>query len=902
MAKRKTNSSRTTSRTSTRSRSRAKKKSSPGLLASIDIWVKKIQNDPEAADRTRKFFAWLFIFVGIMSLIACVSHFFHGKVDQSIVEARQASPAVRNLFGSVGAAVANLLIHKGFGFFGILLPIYSVILGLVMLENEYYRFARRMLKYFAFLLLWGSVFLAYIVILSNSESYDLGGGVGHSLLSSLRTYIGNIGVAFILIFALIIFAVINFNAELRASRLLDKLSSVKDNLKLPPVPTGKGNRPQRDETENNAPGRRKARTKTKAKPDSVKERVNELLEAANGNGSAHAQAAAASSSTSRSVVSPVEPTTAPSAGATTGNQVNFDLDQSPDKLPLKVDMDELDFVIEEPEAERTSENDQGTDDRKEFVQLGNDNVGLVKGDGKVEKIVEKEDQEIEVEDFEAYDPTKELSDYETPPLALLEEHGGGAAGREVNREELIANKNKIVETLKNYGIEITSIKATVGPTVTLYEIVPAAGVRISKIRNLEDDIALSLAALGIRIVAPIPGKGTIGIEVPNSKREVVSLKGVLSTEKFLEYKGELPIALGRTIDNRVYLTDLNKMPHLLIAGATGQGKSVGLNTVIASILYKKHPAEVKFVLIDPKKVEMSLFQSLQFHFLAMMPNQREPIITDVRDAVNVLKSLCIEMDQRYDLLKKARVRNLKEYNNKFLARKLNPRKGHHFMPYIVLVIDELADMMMVAGKEVEMPIARLAQLARAVGIHLVVATQRPSVNVITGIIKANFPARMSYRVISKVDSRTILDANGADQLIGRGDMLLSTGSDIVRIQNAFIDTPEVERLVEFIAEQRGFPEPYILPDLPGEDEDNTMTDEPFEKDSHFDDAARIIVKFQMGSASLIQRKMKLGYNRAGRIIDQLERAGIVGPHSGSKARDVLITDEAELERYLESLA
>lgn len=896
MAKRKTNSSRTSSRgrSTSRSRSRSKKKKSPGLLASIDTYIRQLQNDPEAADRARKFFAWVLIFMGIMSLVACISHFFHGKVDQSVVEAGQASAAVRNLFGSAGAAIADLLIRRGFGFFGLMLPIYAVILGLVMLENAYYKFARRLLKYLLFFLLWGSIFLAYIVTLSNSENYDLGGGVGHYLLSSLRTYVGNVGVAFMLIFFVVIFMVINFNAEVRASRLLDKFSSVTDNLKLPSA-----NRPARNEE---AP-KKKPRAKTKAKPDSVKQRVDQLLEAANsnGNGKSHTPATASTGTTSSTQTRGLDmamPTASPTAKTEVGEEVSFDVNDSPGKLPLKTDNKELDFVIEEPQEDKQLP--VSGDDRKEFVQLGNDNVGLVKGDGKVEKIVEKEDQEIALEDFEAYDPTKELSTYETPPLALLEDHGANSS-REVNREELIANKNKIVETLKNYKIEINSIKATVGPTVTLYEIVPAPGVRISKIRNLEDDIALSLAALGIRIIAPIPGKGTIGIEVPNSNREVVSLRGVLSTEKFLDFKGELPVALGRTIDNRVYLADLNKMPHLLVAGATGQGKSVGLNTVIASILYKKHPAEVKFVLIDPKKVEMSLFQSLQYHFMAMMPNQREPIITDVRVAINVLKSLCVEMDERYDLLKKARVRNLKEYNTKFLARKLNPRKGHHFMPYIVLVIDELADMMMIGGKEVEMPIARLAQLARAIGIHLVVATQRPSVNVITGIIKANFPARMSYRVISKVDSRTILDANGADQLIGRGDMLLSTGSDITRIQNAFIDTPEVERVVEFIAEQRGFPEPYILPDLPGEEEDNTMADEPFEKDSLFDDAARLVVKFQMGSASLIQRKMKLGYNRAGRIIDQLERAGIVGPHSGSKARDVLITDENELERYLESL-
>lgn len=851
-----------------------------------------MRNDPEAAERGRKALAWTLIFLGILAFIACVSHFFNGKVDQSVAESGIRTGAVNNLLGFIGAWIANLLVTRGFGFFSLTLPLYGILIGLVLLEDDFYQLAKSLVKYILFVLIWGATFLAFIVTLSGSDNYDLGGGLGHRLYAWLSTYIGPVGVGFLMIFAVLLFVVINFNTELRASKLLEKIAGAKDQLQ----PQLKASNSAANKPATTATSRKKP-AKSRKKSLSVKERAEQLM-AAKANGEANGQTATArglegDQPAEVSEGSADAPLPAP------GEQISFDLatPKTPPKLKVKVENEDLELVIEEPVKEAQTPSETAP---KEFVQLGEDNVGVVKGEGKIEKIVDKKDQEIELEEFEAYDPTKELSDYESPPLALLDEHGS-AQGREVNREELIGNKNKIVDTLKNYGIDITNIKATVGPTVTLYEIVPAPGVRISKIRNLEDDIALSLAALGIRIIAPIPGKGTIGIEVPNSNPEVVSLKGVLSTEKFRDAKGALPIAMGRTISNQVFISDLNKMPHMLIAGATGQGKSVGLNTVIASILFKKHPAEVKFVLIDPKKVEMSLYQSLQFHFMAQMPGQKEPIITDVREAVNVLKSLGIEMDQRYELLKMARVRNLKEYNAKFLQRKLNPRKGHHYMPYIVLVIDELADMMMVAGKEVELPIARLAQLARAIGIHLVVATQRPSVNVITGIIKANFPARMSYRVISKVDSRTILDANGADQLIGRGDMLLSTGSEITRIQNAFIDTPEVERLVEFIAEQRGFPEPYYLPELPSEGDDDSKPDEPFEMDSMFDDAARIVVKFQMGSASLIQRKLKLGYNRAGRIVDQLERAGIVGPHKGSKAREVLITDEAELERFLTTL-
>jgi S-DNA-T family DNA segregation ATPase FtsK/SpoIIIE len=506
----------------------------------------------------------------------------------------------------------------------------------------------------------------------------------------------------------------------------------------------------------------------------------------------------------------------------------------------------------------------------------------------------------EVENLDAYDSTLDLPKYKYPTLDLLNDYDVQKVT--VTRQELEDNKNKIVETLENFKIGIQEIKATIGPTVTLYEIIPEPGVKISKIKNLEDDIALSLAALGIRIIAPIPGKGTIGIEVPNKNRELVPARAVLGTEKFMKSDKDLPIALGKTISNEVFVADLAKMPHLLMAGATGQGKSVGLNMILASLIYKKHPSQLKFVLVDPKKVELTLFNKIERHFLAKLPGSAEAIITDTKKVIYTLNSLCIEMDNRYNLLKEAGTRNLKEYNAKFVARKLNPDKGHYFMPYIVLVIDELADLMMTAGKEIETPIARLAQLARAIGIHLVVATQRPSVNVITGTIKANFPARLSFRVTSKIDSRTILDTGGADQLIGMGDMLLSHDSEITRIQCAFLDTPEVEAICDWIGEQKGYSDAYLLPEFEGEDSNSGVGQTDLsDRDPLFDDAARLIVMHQQGSTSLIQRKLKLGYNRAGRIIDQLEAAGIVGSFEGSKAREVLVQDDTSLERLLNSL-
>ena len=539
---------------------------------------------------------------------------------------------------------------------------------------------------------------------------------------------------------------------------------------------------------------------------------------------------------------------------------------------------------------------------KEPIVLSTEDNGV---EFTLEKVEEKE-QELTPEQIAAalvdqvgeYDPTLDLGTYQFPPLDLLENYGG-SKDIVINTEELNANKDRILKTLSDYGIEIDKIKATVGPTVTLYEIIPAAGVRISKIKNLEDDIALSLSALGIRIIAPIPGKGTVGIEVPNLNPEMVPMRSLIASEKFQNTTMDLPIALGKTISNETFITDLAKMPHLLMAGATGQGKSVGLNAVLVSLLYKKHPSQIKFVLVDPKKVELTLFNKIERHFLAKLPDSAEAIITDTKKVIHTLNSLCIEMDQRYDLLKEAQVRNIKEYNTKFIARKLNPNNGHKFLPYIVLVVDEFADLIMTAGKEVETPIARLAQLARAIGIHLIIATQRPSVNIITGTIKANFPARIAFRVTSKIDSRTILDSGGADQLIGRGDMLLSTGNDLIRLQCAFVDTPEVDKICDFIGSQRSYPTAFMLPEYVDENgEGSGKMDDPSERDALFNQAAEIVVSTQQGSASLLQRRLKLGYNRAGRIVDQLESAGIIGPFEGSKAREVLIKDMLSLEQFL----
>lgn len=578
--------------------------------------------------------------------------------------------------------------------------------------------------------------------------------------------------------------------------------------------------------------------------------------------------------------------------------LSFDLD---DKKEVEVKKEFEPLIIEEPKEEKeldtTAEKDFEIETPVEEKTIEPETDLEIEANNEEETLTEKEVNR-KVKEFGEYDPKLDLSRFKLPPVDLLIDYG--SSNITINQQELEDNKNRIIETLNNYKIEISKIKATIGPTVTLYEIVPAAGVRISKIKSLEDDIALSLSALGIRIIAPIPGRGTIGIEVPSTNPQMVPMRNMIKSEKFQKSDMELPIAFGKTINNETFMADLTKMPHLLMAGATGQGKSVGLNVILTSILYKKHPSQVKFILVDPKKVELTLFNKIERHYLAKLPDTDEAIITDTNKVVHTLNSLCIEMDNRYDLLKAAMCRNLKEYNGKFIKRKLNPEEGHRYMPYIVLVIDEFADLIMTAGKEVETPIARLAQLARAIGIHLIVATQRPSVNVITGIIKANFPARAAFRVTSKIDSRTILDAGGADQLIGKGDMLIALGSDLIRVQCAFVDTPEIEEITDFIGNQQAYPEAYMLPEYVGEDEGGNLDIDISERDKLFGDAARVVIIHQQGSASLLQRKLKLGYNRAGRIVDQLEAAGIIGPFEGSKARQVLLPDEMALEQLLKN--
>jgi DNA segregation ATPase FtsK/SpoIIIE, S-DNA-T family len=566
--------------------------------------------------------------------------------------------------------------------------------------------------------------------------------------------------------------------------------------------------------------------------------------------------------------------------------------------------DSVSKVIEEDDdvVKAIFDPDSGDEpDIREEQKINADNENT-EGDLKLtihQKTEEEEADEFGENEWEDYDPTLELSNYKFPTFDLLEDHSSENA--EVSNEELIANKNKIVETLRHYKIEITKIRATIGPTITLYEIVPAPGIRIAKIKNLEDDIALSLAALGIRIIAPIPGRGTIGIEVPNQNPEIVSMRSILGSRKFQESMAELPVALGKTISNETYMFDLAKMPHILVAGATGQGKSVGINVIITSLLYKKHPSQLKFIFVDPKKVELTLYSALEKHYLAKLPDQDEPVITDIQKVKYTLNSINVEMDMRYDLLKRAHSRNVKEYNKKFIHRKLNPEKGHRFLPYIVMVIDEFADLIMTAGKEIELPIARIAQLARAVGIHMIIATQRPSTNIITGVIKANFPARIAFKVASMIDSRTILDTPGANQLVGKGDMLISSGGEMIRVQCAFVDTSEVEQICAFIGEQQGYPTAFMLPEYQEDEEGMPGEADLNNRDELFNDAARVVVINQMGSTSMIQRKFSIGYNRAGRIMDQLERAGVVGPSEGSKARQVLIHDEYSLEQLLNSL-
>lgn len=747
---------------------------------------------------------------------------------------------LHNWMGKTGAILAHFFIYKTFGVASLIFSLVSFLVGFVLLFKVKFFSWPRLAAMSVFLLFWVPATCGFL-LLNKSELLFIAGKYGFNMAVWLQSAMGSLGTVLFLLFAATAFSSLYFNIKFDLS-------------------------------------------KKKMQPDETQIRLKETMMQ-----TATAPVLEDERMVNHQVFEPVE----------------FDVATSPElveNIVLKspelevTPSQELEIVLpqeEEAPAEIAMQEEKAADENHVPLTIEN-------------SLLPEEETEMNVQQVLAnmgeYDPKLDLSTYQFPDIDLLENYVSNKSklSPEELKNELESNKNKIVETLGHYNIGIEKIKATVGPTVTLFEIVPQAGVRISKIKNLEDDIALSLAALGIRIIAPIPGKGTIGIEVPNQTADVVSMRSVIASEKFQNTEYDLPIVLGKTISNEVFVTDLAKMPHLLMAGATGQGKSVGLNAILVSLLYRKHPAQVKFVLVDPKKVELTLFKKIERHFLAKLPGEEEAIITDTKKVVNTLNSLCIEMDNRYELLKEAQVRNIKEYNAKFIQRRLNPENGHRFLPYIVLVVDEFADLIMTAGREVEMPIARLAQLARAIGIHLIIATQRPSVNIITGTIKANFPARIAFRVTSKIDSRTILDAGGADQLIGRGDMLLSTGADLLRIQCAFVDTPEVEKITDFIGAQRGYPEAFMLPEYVGpEGEAGSSADfSAADRDPLFEEAARIIVQNQQGSASLLQRKLKLGYNRAGRLVDQLEASGIIGPFEGSKAREVKIKTEAELMEFL----
>lgn len=795
----------------------------------------------------------------VFIFLACASYLFTGKVDQSVVEAffdqnetvKSLGQEAANWMKLLGALVSHKLIFSWFGISAFLIPPLLFIFGYRVVWGKSLIKISRAIAFVSFFLIWISLLMGSMIKGDDSisEWSFYSGGFGYQLSIFFDNLLG-FGTILFLAFTLLVFVIFFFNiTEILAFKKSDGTVTSDDDE------VGNENEVPVVAIENEVTEESSENSPAIDAEEELKEWVVTLKE----------EKEAAEKAKVESVPEVVAP----------ASVVEMDPVVSEEK-PIVKDSLELEVAPVNKPIEKPAEKELTFE-----VEINEAAEKLVKKAGN-------------------YDPTLDLPKYQFPNIEFLREYSTGKIS--VTKEELQANKDKIVETLTNFKIGIASIKATIGPTVTLYEIVPEAGVKISKIKNLEDDIALSLAALGIRIIAPIPGKGTIGIEVPNKNKEMVSMKSVISTDKFMNSDMALPIGLGKTISNEVYVADLAKMPHLLMAGATGQGKSVGLNAILTSLLYKKHPSQLKFVLVDPKKVELTLFNKIERHYLAKLPDNDEPIITDTKLVVNTLNSLCIEMDQRYDLLKDAACRNIKEYNQKFVDRKLNPEKGHKFLPYIVLVIDELADLMMTAGKEVETPIARLAQLARAIGIHLVVATQRPSVNVITGIIKANFPARLSFRVTSKVDSRTILDTGGADQLIGQGDMLLSLGSEIIRLQCAFVDTPEVDEICDFIGSQKGYESAYLLPEFTGDESDSAKSDiDLSDRDVLFSEAAKVIVLHQQGSTSLIQRKLKLGYNRAGRLIDQLEAAGIVGPFEGSKARQVLIPDEYSLEQLLNTL-
>lgn len=779
-------------------------------------------------ERVPKVLGLLSILLSLFLFVAFVSYLFTWKADQSDILQNpwgHLSGSSENALGRFGAVVSHQFFYRWVGLTAFLFPIVLLTTGVNLLLQKPIFPLRKIFGYGAFVLIVLPFLLGYIFHTLASSGFPFGGAMGKGMSGWFTDLLGVVGTGLLLLFVILGFSVIAFNAGFGW---------------LLPKPKEQGAEP-------------------------VDNRAGVLM-------------------------FDEHPEPELQVELPKDYETREEMEYTREELVVVGSLTEQDpeeATGEEPEHTLEIE----TPVEEELAEPVDQPVAVTEET--------EEEPRINFADLPPYDPRADLSDFKFPTLDLLEDYGQGKIN--IDTTELERNKDQIIQTLSNYNIQISKIKATVGPTVTLYEIIPAPGVRISKIKNLEDDIALSLAALGIRIIAPIPGKGTIGIEVPNANKDIVSMRSMLASEKFQSAQMELPIALGKTIANENYISDLTKMPHLLMAGATGQGKSVGLNAILISLLFRKHPSELKLILIDPKKVELTLYKQIEKHYLAKLPNEAEAIVTDTRSVVHTLNALCIEMDERYDLMKEAHVRNIAEYNEKFTKRRLNPEKGHRYLPYFVMVVDEFADLMMTAGKEVEGPITRLAQLARAIGIHLVIATQRPSVNIITGTIKANFPARIAYKVTAKVDSRTILDGGGADQLIGRGDMLLSIGGHVIRLQCPFVDTHEVEKICKFIGDQRGYADAFLLPEYIDENELKEGALDSGEMDELFEEAARLVVRHQSGSTSLLQRKMKLGYNRAGRIMDQLCEAGIVGPSEGSKAREVLIQDEYALEQFLKNL-
>lgn len=805
----------------------------------------KTAEQSKILSKPRIFFGILFLVISVVGLLSFISYLMNWKADQS-----QAGTMLdktiksSNIFGKIGDWLGNIFIFESIGIAAFLVAFLFFVLGLMILKKNYFK-PWKTIGHSLFFICWLPIFMGAVT----KGDGVLSGVYGFQIMDFLNSVIGSAGLWMVILVSIGLYFILEFN--LRPSVIKSKLNDLNDNT----VGKIKGMMPRSAENF---------------------EADDELEEIAN-NEQEHVTV------------------TEISSGKQTPKEVSLNPEIEPIKTPNQTSFEQQEqntsVTLNPTSSIPEKEIAPNVDDIDFKVEIAKPADIIDESDRKSQELVDKHGK---------YDHKLELGKFQMPPIDLLRDYGNEEIS--VNKEELEENKNKIVGLLKNFNVGISEIKATIGPTVTLYEIVPEAGIRVASIKKLQDDIALNLSALGIRIIAPMPGKGTIGIEVPRKNPSMVSMRSVIASQKFQNSDMDLPVVFGKTISNEIFMADLAKMPHLLMAGATGQGKSVGINAILTSLLYKKHPSELKFVMVDPKKVELSLYSKIERHYLAKLPDGEDAIITDTHKVINTLNSLCIEMDQRYDLLKNAFCKNIKEYNSKFTERKLNPENGHRYLPYIVLVVDEFADLIMTAGKEVELPIARLAQLARAVGIHLIVATQRPSVNVITGMIKANFPARAAFRVISSVDSRTILDSPGADQLIGKGDMLYFNGNEIMRLQCAFVDTPEVEKIADYIGEQKGYASAYMLPEYSVDETTSTVgAFDPNEKDVLFEDAARILVSTQQGSTSMLQRQLKLGYNRAGRIMDQLEASGVVGGFNGAKAREVLISDLNSLEQFLEEL-